>query len=78
MLMGSLIFLGLMIILAAALMDTAGGCGQAKKCMRKEVESMSKYRCGRPEWADNEECPIEIGEAENCADCYWGREQEDE
>lgn len=35
-----------------------------------------KYDCGRPEWADGESCPIDTGELEDCADCFWALEQE--
>ena len=33
-----------------------------------------KYECGKPEWAENEPCPIDTGELEDCAGCYWARE----
>ena len=29
-----------------------------------------KYECGKPEWAENEDCPIETGELEDCEGCY--------
>lgn len=35
------------------------------------------YICGRPEWADDEDCPLDTGEAENCEDCRWGVEEEE-
>lgn len=27
--------------------------------------------CYKPEWADNELCPIDTGEIDDCKDCYW-------
>lgn len=77
--MDLVIFLGLMVILTLALMDTAGmRSRKEEECMRKEGENMSKYSCGRPEWADNEECPIETGEVKDCAECYWRKVQDDD
>lgn len=35
-----------------------------------------KYECGKPEWAENEPCPIDTGELEDCAECYWARERD--
>ena len=37
-----------------------------------------KYYCMKPEWADNEPCPIDTEELENCAECAWACELEDE
>ena len=31
-----------------------------------------KYVCMKPEWADNEPCPIDTGEYEPCASCPNG------
>jgi hypothetical protein len=36
-----------------------------------------KYECGKPEWAENEDCPIETGELEDCEGCYYARETEE-
>ncbi len=35
-----------------------------------------KYDCGKPEWAENEPCPMDTGKLEDCADCVWAREGE--
>lgn len=35
-----------------------------------------KYGCGKPEWADEEPCPIDTGELEDCEECVWALEQE--
>ena len=32
----------------------------------------------KPEWADNEPCPLDTGELENCAECVWAHERETE
>ena len=37
-----------------------------------------KYDCMKPEWADNEPCPLDTGELENCAECVWAHERETE
>lgn len=37
-----------------------------------------KYDCMKPEWADNEPCPLDTGELENCAECVWAHEGETE
>lgn len=37
-----------------------------------------KYDCMKPEWADNEPCPLDTGELENCAECVWANERETE
>ena len=37
-----------------------------------------KYDCMKPEWADNEPCPLDTGELENCAECVWAHEREPE
>lgn len=37
-----------------------------------------KYDCMKPEWADNEPCPLDTGELENCAECVWAHEREKE
>lgn len=34
--------------------------------------------CGRPEWALEEDCPIDTGEVDNCEDCRRGIEEEEE
>lgn len=36
-----------------------------------------KSYCGKPEWADEEPCPIDTGELEDCAECTWHRETEE-
>lgn len=36
-----------------------------------------KGYCAKPEWAENEACPLETGELEKCKECYWFREVED-
>ena len=79
MLMNLIILLGLLLILTLALMDTAGmRSRKEEECMREEVKGMPKYSCGRPEWAENEECPFETGEVQDCAECYWGKAEENE
>ena len=30
---------------------------------------MTKWTCGMPEWAEEEDCPIDTGEIEECAEC---------
>lgn len=35
-----------------------------------------RWTCTKPEWADNEPCPLDTGEMEDCADCYWAKEEE--
>lgn len=37
-----------------------------------------KYECGKPEWADNEPCPIDTEELEECEGCAWAREKEEQ
>ena len=37
-----------------------------------------KYECGKPEWVDNEPCPIDTGELEECEGCAWAREKEEQ
>lgn len=34
-----------------------------------------KYECGKPEWAEKADCPIDTGELEDCAGCYWAWEK---
>lgn len=41
-----------------------------------ERRETMKHDCGKPEWADGEPCPIDTGELEDCADCYWALEQD--
>lgn len=36
-----------------------------------------KYDCGKPEWADNQPCPLDTGEVEECEDCTWAVERKD-
>ncbi len=79
MLMDLVIFLGLMLILTLALMDTAGmRSRKEEECMRKEERYMSEYNCGSPEWVYNEECPLETGKVQDCFECYWGKKEENE
>ena len=33
-----------------------------------------RYYCMRPEWVDDEPCPIGTEEIENCAECAWALE----
>lgn len=33
---------------------------------------MTRWTCGKPEWADEEPCPLETEEVESCAECSWG------
>ena len=44
----------------------------------KLVREKMKYDCMKPEWADNEPCPLDTGELENCAECVWAHERETE
>ncbi len=37
-----------------------------------------RYCCMKPEWADNEPCPIDTGEYQDCAECTWVCELEDD
>ena len=30
-----------------------------------------QYTCAKPEWEDNEPCPIDTGELEDCAECLF-------
>jgi len=36
-----------------------------------------KYECTKPEWAENDPCPIDTGELEECAGCVWAAEREE-
>lgn len=36
-----------------------------------------KYDCGKPEWAEEELCPLDTGELEECEGCVWSREREE-
>jgi hypothetical protein len=33
---------------------------------------MSQWICQRPEWAEDETCPLDTGEYESCAECCYG------
>ncbi len=33
--------------------------------------------CAKPEWADNEPCPLDTGELEECDGCSWFKEMEE-
>lgn len=37
---------------------------------------MTKWTCGMPELAEEEDCPIDTGEIEECEECFWGVEKE--
>lgn len=39
---------------------------------------MDKYSCGKPDWAAEEDCPMDTGELERCEECPWGVEREGE
>ncbi len=43
--------------------------------MEREEKQM-RYRCNKPEWADNEPCPIGTGEFKGCEGCIWAEEEE--
>ena len=66
------------MLVVIALCDMAGRNREEKKEeLESEVKGMAKYSCGRPDWADEEDCPFETGEAYNCAECYWGKEEKE-
>lgn len=33
---------------------------------------MTRWTCGKPEWTEEEPCPLEAEEVESCAECSWG------
>lgn len=33
--------------------------------------------CSRPEWADEQPCPLDAEKLEDCQDCEWWRETEE-
>lgn len=37
-----------------------------------------KYVCGKPEWTVLEPCPLNTGELEDCAECVWAVEKEEQ
>lgn len=32
--------------------------------------------CGKPEWADEEPCPLDTEELDDCRECIWWKERE--
>ncbi len=71
--------LWLLLLMSIALINIAGECSRTEEEaeMGREVKGMAKYSCGRPEWADEEDCPFETGEVKDCAECYWGKAKEE-
>ena len=37
-----------------------------------------RYCCMKPEWAEDDPCPIDTEEYEDCAECVWALECEDD
>lgn len=38
---------------------------------------MMRGYCGKPEWADEEPCPLDTGEYDDCVECSWFVETEE-
>ena len=38
---------------------------------------MTRWTCGKPEWAEDDFCPLETEEVESCDECPWGVEEEE-
>lgn len=34
--------------------------------------------CGKQEWESEQDCPLETGELDDCTDCAWFREVDEE
>lgn len=37
---------------------------------------MMSYSCPRPEWADDDPCPIDTGEVDDCKECEWYKDED--
>lgn len=37
---------------------------------------MMSYSCPRPEWADDDPCPIDTGEVDDCKACEWYKDED--
>lgn len=36
---------------------------------------MMSYSCPRPEWADDDPCPIVTAEMDDCKECPWYKDE---
>ncbi len=50
----------------------------AELVRRKKERKIMKYRCDKPEWTDNDPCPIDTEEYDDCSECEWAREEDGE